>query len=109
MVVGNRLTDVACHRNGYPLPPTPLWTLVQDRRRLRGYGISRQIYGSERRTRCAGARSAALPARCWPSDVLTLGTTKTVVLDDKWAVTTAEVTCGTLGNTVAVTNDGPRF
>ncbi|REO53868.1 type I methionyl aminopeptidase, partial [Mycobacterium tuberculosis] len=42
--------------------------------------------------------------------MLTLGTTKTVVLDDKWTVTTADGSrAAHWEHTVAVTDDGPRI
>lgn len=114
MVVGNRLTDVA--------HAIETGTRAAEARYGRsfgivdgygGHGIGRQMHmdpflpneGAPGRgpTLAAGSVLAIEP-------MLTLGTRKTVVLDDHWTVTTADGSrAAHWEHTVAVTEDGPRI
>jgi methionyl aminopeptidase len=114
MVVGNRLTDVA--------HAIEMGTRAAEVRYERsfgivdgygGHGIGRQMHmdpflpneGAPGRgpLLAEGSVLAIEP-------MLTLGTSKTVVLDDKWTVTTADGSrAAHWEHTVAVTDSGPRI
>ncbi|WP_252257342.1 type I methionyl aminopeptidase, partial [Mycobacterium tuberculosis] len=114
MVVGNRLTDVAhaieTGTRAAELRYGRSFGIVAG---YGGHGIGRQMHmdpflpneGAPGRgpLLAAGSVLAIEP-------MLTLGTTKTVVLDDKWTVTTADGSrAAHWEHTVAVTDDGPRI
>lgn len=114
MVVGNRLTDVA-HAiekgtRAAEIRYDRAFGIVEG---YGGHGIGRQMHmdpflpneGTPGRgpLLAAGSVLAIEP-------MLTLGTTRTVVLDDKWTVTTADGSrAAHWEHTVAVTEDGPRI
>lgn len=114
MVVGNRLTDVAhaieTGTRAAELRYGRSFGIVAG---YGGHGIGRQMHmdpflpneGAPGRgpLLAAGSVLAIEP-------MLTLDTTKTVVLDDKWTVTTADGSrAAHWEHTVAVTDDGPRI
>lgn len=114
MVVGNRLTDVAhaieTGTRDAEIRYDRAFGIVEG---YGGHGIGRQMHmdpflpneGTPGRgpLLAAGSVLAIEP-------MLTLGTTRTVVLDDKWTVTTVDGSrAAHWEHTVAVTEDGPRI
>lgn len=114
MVVGNRLTDVA--------HAIERGTRTAEARHGRGFGIV-QGYGGHGIGRhmhmdpflpnegAPGRGPLLAPGSVLAIEpMLTLGTGKTVVLDDEWTVTTADGSrAAHWEHTVAVTEDGPRI
>ncbi len=114
MIIGNRLTDVAhaieMGTRAVAVRYDRAFGIVEG---YGGHGIGRQMHmdpflpneGSPGRgpLLAAGSVLAIEP-------MLTLGTGKTVVLDDEWTVTTADGSrAAHWEHTVAVTEDGPRI
>ncbi|OBJ62991.1 type I methionyl aminopeptidase, partial [Mycobacterium asiaticum] len=114
MIIGNRLTDVAhaieMGTRAAAVRYDRAFGIVEG---YGGHGIGRQMHmdpflpneGSPGRgpLLAAGSVLAIEP-------MLTLGTGKTVVLDDEWTVTTADGSrAAHWEHTVAVTEDGPRI
>jgi methionyl aminopeptidase len=114
MVVGNRLTDVShAIETGTRAAAARYDRAFGIVEGYGGHGIGRQMHldpflpneGSPGRgpTLAVGSVLAIEP-------MLTLGTGKTVVLDDKWTVTTVDGSrAAHWEHTVAVTEDGPRI
>ncbi len=114
MVVGNRLTDVAhAIETGTHAAEARFGRTFGIVEGYGGHGIGRQMHmdpflpneGAPGRgpLLAAGSVLAIEP-------MLTLGTGKTVVLDDKWTVRTADGSrAAHWEHTVAVTDDGPRI
>ena len=114
MVVGNRLTDVA--------HAIEMGTRAAEARYGRAFGIVEGTAATASAGRCTWIRSCPTRAHrgagplLAPGSVLaiepmlTLGTGKTVVLDDEWTVTTADGSrAAHWEHTVAVTDSGPRI
>ena len=115
MVPGNRLTDVShAIETGTRAAETALRPQIRHRRRLRR---PRHRQAHAHGPVPAQRGPARTRARTWsPGSVLaiepmlTLGTSKTVVLADEWTVVTADGSrAAHWEHTVAVTDDGPRI